>query len=373
MKNKNTINIFKEYFYNAKKISDTNLYIVTNDNVHYGVAKGLDKEDLLIDMLYDSIVFYREDRLLVHKDGKFGFLTADTYGEKEKYTWSRDSDVVIPFIFDEVTPKEHGAFIVSIGHTSGVMDLDGNLVCHDVNKVIEYLSLYRGDDYYYIPTIINENKVNLLYCWETTDNFHIIGRGIVLDTGDDYESFKLMALGVMNKEGKCIIPMLFREITPLYDSNRKLSYYVARRNCSDYMSKGCDEFGNPDYIHKYDHGDSFLFSKDGECLLGEFTDIELQEDGTLKVILKGYIEENTFKRVDDYNHCLFLDSDFHVKGLPHTIDSYRNSWLKYDVQWEQLSVKPTIESKLIERLGLKITIVPESNISYNNDRQPFVE
>lgn len=85
-------------------------------------------------MLYDSIVFYLEDRLLAHKDGKFGFLTADTYGEKEKYTWSQDADVVIPFILDEVTPKGNGTFIVSIGNTSGVMDLDGNLVCHDVIK-----------------------------------------------------------------------------------------------------------------------------------------------------------------------------------------------------------------------------------------------
>lgn len=238
------------------------------------------------------------------------------------------------------------------------------------------LSQHRSDDYYYIPTIINENKVNLLYCRETTDEFHIIGRGIVLDAGDDYhdyESFKLMALGVLDKEGKCIIPMLFREITPLRDSNGKLSYYVARRNCYDYMSKGCDELENPEYIHEFDHGDSFLFSKDGECLLGEFTDIELQEDGTLKVILKGYIEDKTFKRVDDYDRCLFLDSDFQVKGLPHTIDSYRNSWLKYDVQWEQLNVEPMIESQLIERLGLKITIVPMSIVSCNDDRQQILE
>lgn len=363
------VDIFK-IFRNANKIPGSELYIVTNDNVHYGVSRGVHHEDLIIDMLYDSIVYYRADRFLAHKDGKYGFLTADIYGEKEKYTWSRCADVVIPFIFDEVTPKEDDTFIVSIGNTSGVMDLDGNLLCHDVNMLLNNVSQYRGDDYYYIPTIINENKVNLLYCWETTNDFHIIGRGIVTESGNDnsnFDSFRLMALGVMNKEGKCIIPMLFREITPLYDSNGKLAYFVARRNCYDYIAKvGC-ELGNPDYIQEYDHGDSFLFSKDGECMLGEFTDIELLKDGTLKVILKGYVEENTFKRVDDYNLCLLLDADFHVNGLPHAIGSYRHSWLKYDIQWEQLNVEPKIESQLIERLGLKVTIVPLCVVSYNDN------
>lgn len=337
------LNIFQTYKYHELIDKKFNLYKVSNDGNLFGITKGnlLTKER--VPMKYEELQYYRIDRILAKYKGKYGFVSADIispfYHDRIPSYYFNDYEIVIPFFFDSVVEKENNIFEVTINGTTFNMDIEGVVRCEDLDlfkKVFDPLYVNKGHNYFtemYMAECMNYNiignsQISLLNSnYQTSNGSYVTGRGWRHLTNEgidrDYDYEELVYFGVINNEGKCIVPSLFEkvdELTDIFDG-----FYLAKFR--DYYSEGSKE----EYAEG--NGDLYLFTKEGECVLAGFSDIVMENENTIRVYLKNYkgllIDGYIKDELEEYDSPLYilLNRDFKLEEIPNSVSSCRNAYL----------------------------------------------
>jgi hypothetical protein len=219
--------------------------------------------------------------------------------------------------------------------------------------------------------MIGDGRFSLLsVIEETSDGSFIYGRGwhhLSNEDGDcDYE--ELAFWGLIDKEGKTIIPSMFQQIeerTDIWDG-----YYLAKfRNCYSGVSQKLNG-----ELYTEGNGDLYLFTREGECVLAGFSDIVMEDENTLRVYLKDYIGEtisNSSSKEDvtydefDSSYYILLNRDFKLKEIPDSYSSFRNSYLEmFDSE-----VNPfRVPKEILQRLSIRVLPVSLVFCHYDEER-----
>lgn len=148
--------------------------------------------------------FYRWDRILAKRDGKFGFINEFNL-------------TTIPFIYDEIKEKNiEGQFDIRIGNMWGILALDGREIISPKYSHVVFPSDSDCPNYYYFY-IINEidelwgtirKKVQSCHeecVWK--NKFNIV------------EDARSGLHGVVNREGKEIVPCIYEFVNIIFKEN----------------------------------------------------------------------------------------------------------------------------------------------------------
>ena len=374
----------KPFKYHQLVDKDNNLYIVSNDNVKYGISGSsyyIDSDgyqidnDLRVPLKYEIIKYYRIDRILAKYNGKYGFVSADLIpyiydGSREDPLFYQDYEIVIPFLFDKIEDKGDGLFEVNIdGHTFP-MDIEAIIEVKDIEKIKHVLAFhYRKcendpNTNIYIPecmfySLMDDHRLCLQTSEADSVPYHIVGRGWLHtsnDYGVDYEEYTIH--GVIDNNGKCIIPTIFEQIEIL--DGLLEGYILAKYRY--YLSDGKTEV-NVCADEKY--GDLFLFTVEGECVLGGFSNIVMVDNDTFHIYLNDYIYD-TDGSLNVYNGSSFiiLNKEFALKEINNPEATYRNTYLD-----EFVAEKNPFHKDLLKRLELQVTPVPQTITHHNKDRE----
>ena len=379
----NILESFRSFKYHKLVDQENRLYIVSNDYVNYGisnnsvyfVSKGHDMEsDLRVPLKYEILKYYRIDRILAKYKGKYGFVSADLIpyiydGSRDKSLCYNDYEIVIPFLFDKIEDIGGDLFEVEIDGHIVIMDIEGIIESNEMKKLEEILdSHYKKGTYdpntgIYIPRCMSHFQMDdHRLCMQTVcgdNDQYVVGRGwqhISDDYGCDYEENALH--GVIDNNGKCIIPTIFEQIEML-DGFILAKYrnYFSDREAETHFYVGAD---GDEYIDE-EVGDLFLFTVEGECLLGGFSDIEMVDNDTFHIYLKDYIY-HTDGTLDVYNShsYIILNKEFALKEIANPEQTYKHTYLD-DIAAE----KNPFHKDLLKRLGLYVTPVPHT-ITHND-------
>lgn len=380
------LNIFQTYKYHELIDKEYSLYKVSKDGVNFGITNSpfVNGAIEIIPFKYDTFLFFRIDRILAKYKGKYGFVSADPifplyYGRTDLW-FGNDYDIIIPFIFDSITEIKKDLFEVSVNGSSFEMDIEGVIKCNDIetfkrvfdpiyfNKGYSITGIYMAECMRY--EMVSEGRFSLLsVIGETSDRSFVYGRGwdhINSEDGDcDYEN--LLFYGLIDKEGKTIIPSLFEQIeerTDLWDG-----YYLAKFR--SHYSGTCKKLNNV----TEGNGNLYLFTREGECVLAGFSDILMEDENTLRVYLKDYIGEtisNSSSKEDvtydefDSSYYILLNRDFKLKEIPDSYSSFRNSYLEmFDSE-----VNPfRVPKEILQRLSIRVLPVSLVFCHYDEERE----
>ena len=367
------LNIFQPYIFHELIDAEHDLYKVSNDGILYGVTKGSYNSyaTLRVPIKYESLLYYRIDRILAKYRGKYGFVSADTisafFHNRTPLDYRNDYEIIVPFIFDSITEKGKDLFEVSIKDSLFVMDIEGIIKCNDSDYFEKLLdSIYENandpcsDNF--IPDILKYTKIDdgcyTLQPIEREDlngNFisargwyHTYNEGI--DEDYDYNTFTYY--GVINHEGKIIIPTIFERIEEL--TGKLEGFYLAKFR--DYYSEGKKK--------KYaeGRGDLYLFTEEGECVLAGFSEIEMEDEETMRVYLKDYEVQSPEETIEngmvelDSHLYIRLNSEFQLKEIPDGLSSFRNTYMEL-FDSDANPFKPTKE--ILQRFSLSIISISQ--------------
>lgn len=393
------LNIFQTYKYHELIDKEYSLYKVSNDGVSFGVTNSpfINGAVEIIPCKYETFVFYRIDRILAKYKGKFGFVSADPvsplYHGRTDLWFHNDYEIIIPFIFDSITEIEKNLFEASINGSSFEMNIEGVINCKDIElfkKVFDPIYFNKGrdsiTDIYMAECMryemIGDGQFSLLsVATETSDGSYIFGRGwhhLSNDDGDcDYEESAFW--GVIDKEGKTIIPSVFEqieELTDIWDG-----FYLAKFR--SYYS-GISQKLNGE-LYTEGNGDLYVFTREGECVLAGVSSIVMEDENTLRVYLKDYVGETLYTtnwktfveyRTDpsykeyvtydefDSSYYILLNRDFKLKEIPDSYSSFRNSYLEmFDSDANPFRVPKEIRQRL------SIHVVPVSLVFCHYDEE----
>lgn len=376
------LNIFdsiKPYTYHQLVDQENKLYIVSNDNINFGVSDStiekyasndgsIIESRVRVPLKYEIIKYYRIDRFLAKYQGKLGFVSADIIpyiykGSKQDSIFYRDHEIVIPFLFDKIDEKGNNLFEVEIDGLTLQMDIEGVIEYQKIELLKQILNPHyiRGDydsnTNILIPeclnyTLLDENKLCLQPISEKFLNmpYYIVGRGWIHESSDDcsvdWEEYTIH--GVIDNDGKCIIPCIFEQIEEL-DGLLEGFILAKYRN---YFSDGKDE-ESVSYSDE-DSGDLYLFTCEGECVLGGFSKIDMEDKDTIRIYLKDYIYDSDGSlRVYDSSSYIILNQEFALKEIANPDATYRNVYLDSVV-----SERNPFHVDLLKRLKLHVTPVP---------------
>lgn len=394
------LDIFQTYKYHELLNKEYSLYKVSKDGITFGITNSpfVNGAIEIIPFKYEDFLFFRTDRILAKYKGKYGFVSADPisplYHGRTDLWFDNDYEIIIPFIFDSITEKEKDLFEVYVNDFSFEMDIEGVINCKDIElfkKVFDPIYFNKGEDRttgIYMAEcmryeMIGDGRFCLLSVAEETSNGSFLyGRGwhhLSNEDGDcDYD--ELAFWGLIDKEGKTIIPSIFEQIeerTDIWDG-----YYLAkfRNNYSGVCQKL-----NGELSYTEGNGDLYLFTREGECVLAGFSDILMEDENTLRVYFKNYIGETIYThdwktfveyRKDlsykefvaydelDSSYYILLNRDFKLKEIPDSYSSFRNSYLEmFDSDANPFRVPKEIRQRL------SIHVVPVSLVFCHYDEE----
>lgn len=381
------LDTFQKYKYHELLNKEYSLYKVSKDGLTFGITNSpfLNGAIEIVPFKYETLLFFRIDRILAKYKGKYGFVSADSisplYHGRTDLWFDNDYEIIIPFIFDSITEIEKDSFEVYVNGSSFEMDIEGVINCRDIElfkRVFDPIYFNKGRDSIteiYMAEcmryeMIGDGRFSLLsVIEETSDGSFIYGRGwhhLSNEDGDcDYE--ELAFRGLIDKEGKTIIPSIFEQIeerTDIWDG-----YYLAKFR--SYYSGVCQKLNGELYIEG--NGDLYLFTREGECVLAGFSDIVMEDENTLRVYLKDYIGEtisNSSSKEDvtydefDSSYYILLNRDFKLKEIPDSYSSFRNSYLEmFDSDANPFRVPKEIRQRL------SIHVVPVSLVFCHYDEE----
>jgi hypothetical protein len=200
------------------------------------------------------------------------------------------------------------------------------------------------------------------------------------EDGDcDYE--ELAFRGLIDKEGKTIIPSIFEQIeerTDIWDG-----YYLAKFR--SYYSGVCQKLNGELYIEG--NGDLYLFTREGECVLAGFSDIVMEDENTLRVYLKDYIGETIYTKnwktfveykTDssykdfvaydelDSSYYILLNRNFKLKEIPDSYSSFRNSYME---MFDSNANPFRVPEEILQRLSIHVLPVSLVFSHYDEERE----
>ena len=396
------LDTFQTYKYHELLNKEYSLYKVSKDGTTLGITNSpfVNGAIEIIPFKYEDFLFFRTDRILAKYKGKYGFVSADPisplYHGRTDLWFDNDYEIIIPFIFDSITEKEKDLFEVYVNDFSFEMDIEGVINCKDIElfkKVFEPIYFNKGEDRttgIYMAEcmryeMIGDGRFCLLSVAEETSNGSFLyGRGwhhLSNEDGDcDYD--ELAFWGLIDKEGKTIIPSIFEQIeerTDIWDG-----YYLAkfRNNYSGVCQKL-----NGELSYTEGNGDLYLFTREGECVLAGFSDILMEDENTLRVYFKNYIGETIYThdwktfveyRKDlsykefvaydelDSSYYILLNRDFKLKEIPDSYSSFRNSYL----EMFDSNVNPfRVPKAILQRLSIHVLPVSLFFSHYDEEKE----
>lgn len=381
------LDTFQKYKYHELLNKEYSLYKVSKDGLTFGITNSpfLNGAIEIVPFKYETLLFFRIDRILAKYKGKYGFVSADSisplYHGRTDLWFDNDYEIIIPFIFDSITEIEKDSFEVYVNGSSFEMDIEGVINCRDIElfkRVFDPIYFNKGRDSIteiYMAEcmryeMIGDGRFSLLsVIEETSDGSFIYGRGWhhLSNEGGDCDYEELAFRGLIDKEGKTIIPSIFEQIeerTDIWDG-----YYLAKFR--SYYSGVCQKLNGELYIEG--NGDLYLFTREGECVLAGFSDIVMEDENTLRVYLKDYIGEtisNSSSKEDvtydefDSSYYILLNRDFKLKEIPDSYSSFRNSYLEmFDSDANPFRVPKEIRQRL------SIHVVPVSLVFCHYDEE----
>lgn len=396
------LDTFQTYKYHELLNKEYSLYKVSKDGTTLGITNSpfVNGAIEIIPFKYEDFLFFRTDRILAKYKGKYGFVSADPisplYHGRTDLWFDNDYEIIIPFIFDSITEKEKDLFEVYVNDFSFEMDIEGVINCKDIElfkKVFDPIYFNKGEDRttgIYMAEcmryeMIGDGRFCLLSVAEETSNGSFLyGRGwhhLSNEDGDcDYDELALW--GLIDKEGKTIIPSIFEqieELTDIWDG-----YYLAkfRNNYSGVCQKL-----NGELSYTEGNGDLYLFTREGECVLAGFSDILMEDENTLRVYFKNYIGETIYThdwktfveyRKDlsykefvaydelDSSYYILLNRDFKLKEIPDSYSSFRNSYL----EMFDSNVNPfRVPKAILQRLSIHVLPVSLFFSHYDEEKE----
>ncbi len=396
------LDTFQTYKYHELLNKEFSLYKVSKDGITFGITNSpfVYGATEIVPFKYETFIFFRIDRILAKYKGKYGFVSADPiaplYHGRTDLWFHNDYEIIIPFIFDSITEIEKDSFEVCVSGSSFEMDIEGVITCKDIKSfksVFDPIYFNKGYDRItetYMAEcmryeMIGDGRFCLLSVAEETSNDSFLyGRGwhhLSNEDGDcDYD--ELAFWGLIDKEGKTIIPSIFEQIeerTDIWDG-----YYLAkfRNNYSGVCQKL-----NGELSYTEGNGDLYLFTREGECVLAGFSNIVMEDENTLRVYLKDYIGEalytkdwktfvgyrtdplyKEFVAYDEYDssYYILLNRDFKLKEIPDSYSSFRNSYL----EMFHSNVYPfRVPEEILRRLNIHVLPVSLVFSHYDEERE----
>lgn len=396
------LDTFQTYKYHELLNKEYSLYKVSKDGTTFGITNSpfVNGAIEIIPFKYEDFLFFRIDRILAKYKGKYGFVSADPisplYHGRTDLWFDNDYEIIIPFIFDSITEKEKDLFEVYVNDFSFEMDIEGVINCKDIElfkKVFDPIYFNKGEDRttgIYMAECIRYEMIDdgrfclLSVAEESLNGSFLYGRGwhhLNNEDGDcDYD--ELAFWGLIDKEGKTIIPSIFEQIeerTDIWDG-----YYLAkfRKNYSGVCQKL-----NGELSYTEGNGDLYLFTREGECVLAGFSDIVVEDENTLRVYLKDYKGEAIYTkngktfveyRKDpsykefvaydelDSSYYILLNRDFRLKEIPDSYSSFRNSYL----EMFDSNVNPyRVPKAILQRLSIHVLPVSLVFSHYDEERE----
>ena len=395
------LDTFQTYKYNELLNKEYSLYKVSKDGITFGVTNSpfVSEAIEIVPFKYEDFLFFRIDRILAKYKGKYGFVSADPisplYHGRTDLWFDNDYEIIIPFIFDSITETEKDLFEVCVSGSSFEMDIDGVITCKDIESFKRVFNpIYFNKGYDRITDIymaecmryemIADGRFSLLsVITETSDGSYVYGRGWhhLSNEGGDCDYEELAFWGVIDKEGKTIIPSIFEQIeerTDIWDG-----FYLAKFR--SYYSGTCQKLNGELYTEG--NGDLYLFTREGECVLAGFSNIVMEDENTLRVYLKDYIgkaiytknwktfaeyrtdpSDKEFVAYDEYDssYYILLNRDFKLKEIPDSYSSFRNSYLEMFDSNVNLYRVP---KEILQRLNIHVLPVSLVFSHYDEDRE----
>ena len=395
------LGIFQTYKYHELLNKEYSLYKVSKDGISFGITNSpyVNGAIEIVPFKYENFLFFRIDRILAKYKGKYGFVSADPisplfHGRTDLW-FHNDYEIIIPFIFDSITETEKDLFEVCVSGFSFEMDIDGVITCKDIElfkRVFNPIYFNKGYDRItgiYMAECMRYEMIGdgrfciLSVAEEASDGSFVYGRGwhhLSNEDGDcDYE--ELAFWGVIDKEGKTIIPSIFERIeerTDIWDG-----YYLAKFR--SYYSGTCKKLNGELYTEG--NGDLYLFTREGVCVLAGFSNIVMEDENTLRVYLKDYIgkaiytknwktfaeyrtdpSDKEFVAYDEYDssYYILLNRDFKLREIPDSYSSFRNSYL----EMFDSNVNPhRVPKEILQRLNIHVLPVSLVFSHYDEDRE----
>ena len=396
------LDIFQTYKYHELLNKEYSLYKVSKDGITFGITNSpfVNGAIEIVPFKYETLLFFRIDRILAKYKGKYGFVSADPisplYHGRTDLWLDNDYEIIIPFIFDSITEKERDLFEVNVNGSSFEMDIEGVINCKDIElfkKVFNPIYFNKGEDRItgiYMAEcmrfeMIGDGRFCLLSVTEeTSDGSFVYGRGWHhLSNEDGNHYYEESAFwGVINKEGKTIIPSMFEQIeerTDIWDG-----YYLAKfRN---YYSGVCQKL-NGELSYTEGNGDLYLFTREGVCVLAGFSDIVMEDENTLRVYLKDYVGETLYttnwKTFEEYktdpsykefvaydeldsSYYILLNRDFKLKEIPDSFSSFQNSYLE---MFDSTANPFRVPEEILQRLSIHVLPVSLVFSRYDEERE----
>ena len=262
------------------------------------------------------------DRILTSKENKYGFISAEGY-------------ITIPFQYDDIRTRDDGRFDVKIGDAWGVIDISGKecaaikyshiLPSNLSDAIVQNVFTER------YGVLSEDGSEKILSIYEHIENknglFFFGYKGIDggYDNGNFFSSISFAIWGVMDKNGKTLIP-------PKYDCFKfQDGFLLAGRNGMMLHHYDSERSGyGYDYKGEYD-----LYTLDGELIFGGFSErLWLFLDKDLKTILKndngkqvffkkGAICNIEIQQEDNKKTYVFnMPIDVMAKGYSCIVDDY---------------------------------------------------
>lgn len=189
--------------------------------------------------------------------------------------------------------------------------------------------------------------------------YYIVGRAWIHESSDDcsvdWEEYTIH--GVIDNHGKSIIPTIFEEIEELDGFLKGYILGKYRNYFSDGKGKDSDSYSDED------SRDLYLFTSEGECVLGGFSKMEMVDKDTIHIYLKDYnFDTDGSLSVYDSSSYIILNKDFALKEISNPEATYRNVYLDSFV-----SERNPFHVDLLKRLNLHVTPVPRTITHCDNE------
>ena len=378
------LNIFdsiKPYTFHQLVDQENKLYVVSDDNINYGISdSAIEKyaiyDGFIIDsrlrvpLKYEIIKYYRIDRILAKYQGKFGFVSAEIIPYIYVGSWQtpNDYEIVIPFLFDKIDEKDNNLFEVEMDGYTFQMDIEGIIEYQDIEQLKCVLNPhyirgnYDSGTNILIPQCLNYTLLddNMLCLQPISEDFlntpyHIVGRGWIHESSDynelvdcDWEEYTIH--GAIDNHGKCIVPCIFERIEELNGLLEGFILAKLRIFFSDGKGKEYVSYSDEEY------GDQYLFTLKGECVLGGFSKIEMEDKDTFRIYLHDCVyDTNGSLIISESSSYIILNKEFALKEIVNPEATYRNVYLDSIV-----SERNPFHVDLLKRLKLHVTPVPQT-------------
>lgn len=265
---RNGVECFLEEYEAVYPTADSRYFLVFNTGTDgyfdFGLYNRESRQEAL-PLVYDSLKYINDDRIVVGKDGKDGIININ-------------KDIVFPFIYNNVQYINDSFIIVSSDGMYGAVNIDNEVVIP-----LEYDDLSLVSDLGDYCQITKDNKSGLV---------QVAGGKIVIPTAYDNIKYVFMGLSVINKDGKYgIINTDNSEIAPaIYDGiggyiKPEPWFIVFKDGLAGVLNKDGKEVLSADYIDIFEFGENHILVKGmDEDGIGRYGVFNLDGEEVLPVI-----------------------------------------------------------------------------------------